>query len=333
MIHVIVNPSGAGGAAAQTWVRVRDILKKERIAHKVHFSAKELDIDNITLKICGTFRKQISGEVGSLPAVRAEDDLTLLVIGGDGTMNLAVNGIENFGRVRLGFIPCGSGNDLARSVGISKDAETELKKILEGNVKRELDIGRVTYFDRFDPEDRPVSQEPYSRLFNISSGIGFDASICYDVSVTKVKDLLNKIRMGKLCYLTAAFHTVFAAPRTKAEIRLDDRTISCEELLLAACMNEPYEGGGFRFGPEADATDGILDLCVGDGIRTGDFFRIFPTAYKGSHVRFDGVDVYKAREIEVKTEKPMWVHTDGEIEYKSTHVTFSLCAEKLKMLN
>jgi diacylglycerol kinase family enzyme len=62
-------------------------------------------------------------------------------------MNKALNGICNFPHVRLGFIPCGSGNDLAKALGIPVDPVKCAAKIIEQKVVRTLDFGEVTYFN------------------------------------------------------------------------------------------------------------------------------------------------------------------------------------------
>ena len=98
-------------------------------------------------------------------------------------------------------------------------------------------------------------------------------------------------------------------------------------------MNTKYEGGGFQFCPHAESDDGLLDVCVGNHLSQFDFFRIFPYAYSGNHLKFKGVTEMKAKEIEIKVEKPMWVHTDGEVNCQSTHIQIHLLKEKLQMLN
>ena len=116
-------------------------------------------------------------------------------------------------------------------------------------------------------------------------------------------------------------------------IKDDDNEIrEYNEMLFTAAMNEPYEGGGFRFGADASADDGMLDFCTGDSLSRYDFFRIFPYAYSGSHVKFSGVHMRKAKKAEIFSEHPLWIHTDGEIEWLSDHVTMELIPEKLKMM-
>ena len=97
-------------------------------------------------------------------------------------------------------------------------------------------------------------------------------------------------------------------------------------------MNTAYEGGGFKFGPDADPADSLLDLCIADHLSQFDFFRIFPYAYSGSHVKFKGVEGRKTKKAEIETDTPVWVHTDGEIEYMSSHIRLELLDTKLKLM-
>ena len=332
MIHVIVNPAGAGGTASRAWMKVRATLREKKVPFKAHFSSPEHDIDVLTRRVCEMYEKQHAlGE--KAPEAWADDELTLLVIGGDGTMNLLVNGITDFDRVRVGFIPCGSGNDLARSVGITKDAEKELETILKGEVCRTLDLGELVYGDCYDERDVELPKKKKNRLFNISCGMGFDAAVCWKVQTTPVKSLLNKLHLGKLSYITIAAQEIFKTPRVPVTIAYDGEEKSFPQLMLAAFMNERYQGGGFMFAPEADPTDEKYDVCVGDGLSTADFFKIFPSAYNGGHVRFKGVSINRAHEVEVSAAQPMWVHTDGEVECKAKRVRLRFCADKLRMLN
>ena len=332
MIHVIINPAGAGGAAKQTWAKVRDCLKAKGVPFKAHFSSPERDIDALTRGVCRMYEKQHAlGD--EAPEAWADDVLTLLVIGGDGTMNLLVNGITDFDRVNVGFIPCGSGNDLARSIGITKDAGKELETILKGEVRRHLDIGDLVYLDRYNEKNEPLSPGEKHRYFNISCGVGFDAAVCWKVQTTPVKSLFNKLHLGKLSYIAIATQTIFKTPKVPMTLVFEDHEVTFPKAMFAAFMNEPYQGGGFKFAPEADPTDEIYDVCVADGLSTLDFFRVFPSAYSGGHVNFKGITMHRGHSVEVKADIPMWIHTDGEVECMSKHVRLQFRAEKLRLLN
>ena len=310
MLHAVVNPAGASGRTFEDWKAAEVILRRRHAEYDVTFSTRTHSIEQIVSELTGT------GE-----------NTDLLIMGGDGTMNGAVNGIRDFDKVRLGFLPCGSGNDLALSLGIPKDIPANIEKILEGKVRRELDIGVTTLFDIADKDGKPLQ-----RRFNISSGLGFDAAICQEVETSLMKEKLNRIHLGKLVYIAVALNLIFTTEKTKARLITADHTVQDMNLLFAVAMNTRYEGGGFMFGPDAKPDDALLDICAADDLSQWDFFRIFPYAYSGSHVKFKGVSMRKTADCELITETAKWVHTDGEPIGMSAHVGWSLAEGRLQLL-
>ena len=97
-------------------------------------------------------------------------------------------------------------------------------------------------------------------------------------------------------------------------------------------MNTDYEGGGFRFCPDAVNTDGKIDLCISDGISSLRFFTLFPLAYNGKHAGKRGISIERASKVRIRTEEPVWIHTDGEVSFKTDDVTISIHPEKLNLL-
>ena len=315
MFEVIINPAGAGGRTMKTWQKTKEYLEQYHIDYREHFSELNYGIDEIAADLT------------------AEDkDVDLLIIGGDGSLNLAVNGIRDFARVRLAFVPSGSGNDYAKALNVPSDPLEIVKMLKDNTVRRRVNIGKMTYLNRFDKDGNPAPGRDF-RLFNISSGIGFDAAICEEVQRAGAKKVLNLLHMGRQIYIWVALHQIFTARRSVVKITLDDGEVrEYGKLLLAVGMNTAYEGGGFKFGPDADPEDSLLDLCIADHLSQFDFFRIFPYAYSGSHVKFKGVEVRKTKKAEIETDTPVWVHTDGEIEYMSSHIRLELLDAKLKLM-
>lgn len=314
MFEAVINPAGAGGAALKTWQKTKNLLDQYHIPYREHFSEKDHGIRAVVSELT------------------AEGETDLLIIGGDGSMNEAVNGICSLAKTRVAFIPSGSGNDLARALQIPADPAILVPRLMDNQVKRHINVGRVTLLNRFDKDGNPAEGE-FSRLFNISSGIGFDAAICEEVQRSAVKKILNKVHLGKLIYLYVALHQIFAAERTRTRIVLDGKDeFSYSDLLLAVGMNTAFEGGGFRFAPDADPGDSQLDFCIADHLSQWDFFRIFPYAYSGAHTKFSGIHIKRGRRAEIETDRPVWVHTDGEIDWQSTHIILELLDEKLRMM-
>lgn len=319
MFDVVINPAAASGRVKKVWLRtIEPIFQAANVDYNVHFSTLEYNIPEIMRDLTSTQEKR-----------------NIIVVGGDGTMNLAVNGIVDFENTRIGYIPCGSANDLAKGLHISKDLETCAKQILQGKVHRCMDVGEVVYLNQENIlQKEETSEDGYvHHRFNISSGIGFDAHICEEAQISKAKKVLNKIYLGKLVYIMTAIRIIASTKRIPSTMIVDGKEYAFPALLFSVCMNTKYEGGGFQFCPHAESDDGLLDVCVGNHLSQFDFFRIFPYAYSGNHLKFKGVTEMKAREIEIKVEKPMWVHTDGEVNCQSTHIQIHLLKEKLQMLN
>ena len=316
MIKAVINPAGANGGTLKTWQKAQALLKEKKADCEVYFSSQTESIADIVRKLTS------SGE-----------EVTLLLFGGDGTMNEAVNGIADFEKTKVGFVPCGSGNDLAKALGISRDLNTILDSVIENRTVRELDVGELTVHKSYDRDGKLISDEDFTRRFNISSGMGFDAEICAHVESSETKKILNAVHLGKLSYIAQALRVIFLAPRADAEITLDnEKTIRLEQLLFACAMNSRYEGGGFMFAPEADPCDGVLDIVAADHLSRFDFFRMFPYAYTGAHVKFKGVSVETCRQADIRTDIPLWLHTDGEVIGLSDDITLRISDLKMKMV-
>ena len=105
-----------------------------------------------------------------------------------------------------------------------------------------------------------------------------------------------------------------------------------EKAMFLAFMNHQFEGGGFRFCPQASAGDGYLDLCLPDNISTGSFFKLFPLAAKGRHTTEPGICIMRTKCVHIRSRKPLWVHTDGEVWYSSNDITVSIAKDKLQLL-
>ena len=178
MYYFIVNLTSRTGKAAKTWHRLKLELDQREVAYKAYVSEYPGHATRLAKMICN----------------KADKDIRLIVVGGDGTANEVINGMEHFEKVTFGYIPSGSGNDLGRGLGISaKDPLEALQRILEAEQARYMDLGRVSWAD-----DRGIRQ---SRLYAISAGIGFDALVCELALHAKLKTFLNRIGLGKLVYL------------------------------------------------------------------------------------------------------------------------------------
>lgn len=261
------------------------------------------------------------------------EDVHLVVLGGDGTANEAVQGIADFSRTRFSYIPTGSSNDLARDAGISRNPLETLECILSSARERRIDVGFLHYNTAYLPEASRPADVPPDRRFLVSCGIGFDAGVCQEAMKSRMKDFLNKVGLGKLTYLGIALKQLIRSGRDSAELVIDENSPSAKSirlpgLMFIACMSHCYEGGGFYFCPGADAADGMLDLCTVSGVPKWKVLLVLPTAFQGKHYRYNGVERYGGQTIHIRTSAPLWVHTDGEVACRSDDITVS-CSKHL----
>ena len=170
------------------------------------------------------------------------------------------------------------------------------------------------------------------RLFNISAGIGFDAAVCQRADSSFLKPVLGMVRMGKLIYISEAVHMILASPMVGMKITCDGKDTYRPRTLFTVVMNTCYEGGGFKFCPDAVNSDSLLDLFGANDLSRMNFFRIFPTAYDGNHLRFKGLFTDRGRSFTISSAVPLWVHTDGEVLCKSSKITIDVFPHKLQLM-
>lgn len=288
--HFVVNPASRSGKGKRLWKKVQKILEEKEITYEVHFTKHDGNISQLVSKL-----------------MTREEELVLVVLGGDGTMNQVVQAIDTFDKVCVGYIPTGSSNDLGRSMRFTQEIEREVDKVLKCNGIVDIDVGQVTLYD----ENHKLLK---TRKFLVSSGIGYDAEVCEVTFHSRMKKVLNKFGLGKLTYLGIALRLLMNLKDNTATITLDnEKSYELNKFIFAACMNHPYEGGGFMFCPKADYRDRILDVCFVNDLPLWRILYILPLAFKGRHVGKKNVHIERARKVTVKSDAPLFVHTDGEL--------------------
>lgn len=307
MYHIIINPASRSGRGLKIWKeQAEPALNRSRIDFCCHFSERAGDVAKIAADILSS---------------TAERPLRLIVLGGDGTINEALQGISDPSQVILGYIPTGSSNDLARDLQIPTNPAAALDLILHTGKPVPMDLGAVTY------------EDGQTRRFCVSCGIGYDAAVCEEALHSKMKRALNKLGLGKLTYLGIALKQLFASKAISGKLTLDGGApIDIGTMLFTSCMIHRFEGGGFMFSPDADPEDGVLNLCAVGDLPKGLILFALPTAFKGKHYRFKGITPYQARELCIEVSAPLWVHTDGEVTRKASRITVTCERQCIRIL-
>lgn len=327
MYHIIINPASRSGHGEKIWNEViMPMLDEQQIPYQAYFSQKAGDVAKLAHNIVSLHTANISAaHIPAAEASLADTYCSIIIVGGDGTVNEALQGIPIGAPVEIGYIPTGSSNDLARDLGISKNPRTALTKILNAHHSK----NSIVKMDR-----GIVKAGGQTRSFAVSCGLGFDAAVCAEANSSKIKKVLNKMKLGKLTYLGIALKQLFAAKKVACDLYLDDATqpIHIEKYFFAAFMIHRYEGGGFQFCPTADYTDGILDLCVIGGIPKLIILLALPTAFFGKHYLLAGVEHYCAGKVRIETSAPLFTHTDGEAHQKENILEISCIRQDIRFL-
>lgn len=257
---------------------------------------KNMDKTNIDYSIVLTSKPQ---EATNLTIKGLEDGFdSIVAVGGDGTINEVAMGIVEKGHGTLGVIPGGTGNDLARSLGIHLDPEEALYSLLSG-VKKSIDIGRIN-----------------GRMFLNVASMGLDAEI------VKRTEKVKKVFKGSIAYTISLIITLIVYKSKKLTIELDNETIEIDAM-LAAIANGKYYGGGMKICPMAILDDGYFHVVVVKKLNKLKLLTLFPLVFKGTHVNLtDLVKVYKSKRVKLKFDKELLLNIDGDVITAKDEVSF-----------
>ncbi len=224
-------------------------------------------------------------------AVRSRPD-ALVVVGGDGMVNLGVLALEG-SRVPLGLVPSGTGNDMARGLGIPiGDTEAAIDHLVAALHKppRVIDAGRIGF------------EGGRSRFACILSA-GFDAL------VNERANRMTRPR-GRSRY-TIALLIELATLRPISYTLTLDGVVHHEKALLVAVANNLSFGGGMKVAPHAQLTDGLFDVVLVRPLGRLAFLRIYPRVFAGTHITDPRVVVHRAAAVRVEAEGVV-AYADGE---------------------
>lgn len=235
-----------------------------------------------------------TGEAEELAASATERGHDRVVaIGGDGTVQEVANGLARCTDAPgLGVVPVGSGNDLARSLGLPRAPHSALAVAL-GPATRPLDLALA----RNGAGD--------ARWFASAGGVGFDAEVAAAMVDRRVW------QYGRLGYLLTTLVELRRYENRPVRLVLDDAA-SHEQVMLVAIANGEFYGGGMRIAPGATVDDGLLDLCViGDVSRPAALAQL-ANLYRGTHVAHPKVRLARGRRLLLEGDAATRVHLDGE---------------------
>ncbi|SHI58424.1 diacylglycerol/lipid kinase family protein [Pseudobutyrivibrio xylanivorans] len=282
----IVNKASRTGKAADTWARIDEYLKNNKVEYQIFFTAGAGDATE--------FARQ---------ATSSGEKVGLFVMGGDGTLNEALNGIADFENTLYTPLPSGSANDFVSGIGLQGDAVDILDRALNTEEYKTYDIGKVIY-------------EGGERLFGVSSGIGVDAYVCLQALTSRLKKFLNRFGLGAATYGLLTVGDIFTMPFIDGEITTwfkdEKREFYFNGTIFAAAMNCKAEGGGIPMAPNARPDSGYLTAFCAHDISRLKCLCLLPFLIAGKHEGKPGFNLLNFDKIHIKLKSPMCLHVDGE---------------------
>lgn len=282
-VVVAINPSAAFGKNPNAGVQVAEALRAA--GHEV----VELRRESFT-----ELRDATRDAIDAATAGRGAKKLppVLVVVGGDGMVSLGVNLVAE-SSVGLGVVPAGTGNDLARAIGLPVDDLGASIRHLVSALEREptaIDLARITHAGGVDY---------YAAVL---SG-GFDAI---------VNERANRMRRprGKSRYTIALLLELVQLRPRHYSIELDGEKFEVDANLVAVANGESL-GGGMRICPDASLTDGLLDIAWLAPVSRRRFLQLFPKVFSGTHVNEPEVMIRKARHVRLDS-PDIVAYADGE---------------------
>jgi diacylglycerol kinase family enzyme len=267
---LLVN--GAAGSADDTAV--------ERIAGTLHRAGRPVEV------VATSGLDEVDAALDVL------GDRALVVCGGDGSLHLAVARLrarDELATTTVGLVPLGTGNDLARSLGLPlDDPEAAARRLLEG---------------RATPLDLLVDDTDRICVNALHAGLGATAA-------ARAESM--KSTLSEMAYPVGALLAGLSEQGVRTRVTVDGEPLVDEDLLLVAVCNAPGFGGGTDVAPGADPADGNLDVIAVTA--TGPLARAaFGLALQqGTHLERDDVHLARGQQVTIAS-AGLRYDVDGEV--------------------
>lgn len=287
---LIVNPEARGGWPRRNWPSIEPTLRQTLGDFDVCFTTRE-------------------GEGRSLARMAVQKGAKLIIaLGGDGTASEVAAGLlaekDALGDGELpcsfGYLPCGTGGDLRRTLGTSLSIK-EAAQAIATSKGRYIDAGRLDYIGN---DGQP--QRGY--FINVASvGIGG--------LVDRYANRSSKFLGGKLTFFIASLRATLKYKNAAVRVRLDDRPVREHRIYLVAVANGRYCGGSMHVAPTAFIDDGLLEVVLFGDLSFTEALEVGRVIYKGNHLALPKVSCTRARVVSIEPCDPnehVLLDVDGE---------------------
>ncbi len=269
---IIANPHAGRGRGAHVLGKVQEELKRRGMPHETAVS-------------------RWAGQAVDIAGQASRDGVSgLVLVGGDGTLFEALNGMRKAGKMLpVAQVPVGTGNSFIKDLGI-ETMEDGLAALLGGKTRR-VDIGRVR------------SSAGECHFANVV-GAGFVADVASRASSFKL--------LGDTSYTIGVLIELAALRSLPCRIRADGKEMEREAVFVEIC-NSRKTGGDMIMAPAAVLDDGVFDVVIAKAMNRRTLLRLFPLIFTGEHVKDPHVETFTCSRLELEFDPPQRVTPDGEL--------------------
>lgn len=298
--YILANPNAGSRKGERSLKLLLPYLEKEGLSYKL-------------------FATEHTGQEASFIQKILEEKSTedqLIILGGDGTISLALNALPD--DLPFGYIPSGSGNDFARSLGLSFDPIQAFNNIRQNKTK---DFYVIHY-----------KSQSFSGYALNNVGIGLDAAIVKATNGGRMKNMLNALKLGRLSYFLTALHVLFSKKPFEISVYNMKNAFKFDNAFLLTFTKHPYFGGGIQIAPEATNLSKEIHLVELDRYSIPKIFSLIPSVLKGKHLDNNLFHHSVSTAAAVTPQSVQPVQIDGESFTIQANDTLTLTSEKRKII-
>jgi len=266
---VIVNPIAGNGKYLDRLDKIKSEFIYRSVSYDLHFTSEDKKADILTHSV-----------------IKEKTYTDLLIVGGDGTINEAINGLGNK-QIPVSVISFGTGNDTIKHIQQQFDFEYQLKTAFDGRIKR-IDMGECN-----------------GKLFLNGIGMGFDGKV-----VQRMAERGKKFQ-GYFSYLAEVLRILLSYKEKTIDAEFNGENLQKDILLMTITKGTTF-GGGFLINPYAKNDDGLLDICVIGKIPNLVRVNYVLRMKDGKHRNLKPVSFHKAKEVYIRENPFIVAHMDGE---------------------
>ncbi|WP_433662882.1 diacylglycerol kinase [Nocardia sp. CA-128927] len=223
-------------------------------------------------------------------SIERDNSDAVVCIGGDGLINVTLDAVARTG-VPLGLVPAGTGNDLARELGVPTDDPVAAADVVVDGRTRTIDLGQI---DLSEPGSAPM-------WFATVTGTGFDARVTLRANAMRWPRGRLRYTLAALAEISGRFTVPYRVELTGAVTdgltNLGAGSTVATNAVMVAVGNTRTYGGGMLICPDAVMDDGLLDLTVVGKLSRLEMLRLLPVLSAGKRQNHPEVKQYRAAEI------------------------------------